>query len=56
MFTHAFTKSPLGVTSVLLEEYSAGNALYDIVSFAVAVYDGVIFLSRDRTCNRAGMV
>ena len=56
MFTHAFTKSPLGVTDVLLEAYSAGYAVYDIVSFAVAMYDGVISLSRDRTCNGAGMV
>ena len=49
---------PLGVANVLLETYNASNAVYDIVSFAVAVavYDGVIISSRDGTSDGAGMV
>ena len=56
VFTYAFPKSSLGVTNVLLETYYAGNALYDGVGFAVAMSDGVVFTSSNRTGNRACMV
>ena len=56
MFAHAFTNWSLGVTNVLFKAYSAGNAVYDIVCFAVAMEDGVVFTSCYRTGDGAGVI
>ena len=37
MFTHAFTKSSLGVTDVLFKTNNSSYAVYDVVGFAVAI-------------------
>ena len=53
MFTHSFTKSSLSVTDVLFQTNNAGNAIYDIVGFAVAILKGIILPSSDGTDNGA---
>ena len=53
MFTHAFTKSSLGVTDVLFETNNAGYAVYDVVGFAVAIPNGIVFTPSYGTGDRA---
>ena len=56
VFPHPFTKSPLSVTNVLFETYDAGDAICDIVGFAVTLSDGIVVTSSNWTDDRPGVV
>ena len=56
VFSHPFTKSSLSVTNVLFEAYDAGYAVYDVISFAVTLSDGIVMASCDWTFDRPSMV